>query len=135
MMPTRPGASLLIRFKHLRLAENSMKPGFQLSFPRFIGLIRSRLLELDAIYGKNSIKNSPVYNIMHFKTVEMESDSQYAKCNYRYAGSNFGYYFLSGHTLFRGEFSPWIPMIALGSQIGVGRFTSYGFGGYEIVFQ
>lgn len=134
IMAVKPGASMTIKFNHLRLAENSMKAGFQLTFPRFTGLIRSRLTELDAIYGNSSVINTPVYDLMHIKTADMEAVSQFAKCNYKYAGSNFGYYFLTGQTTFMGDCSPWLPMIAIGKQIGVGRFTSYGFGGFEVRF-
>jgi hypothetical protein len=129
------GSAFLVKFKHLRLAENIMNPGFQLSFPQFAGLIRTRLLELDDVYGNNVLKNTPLYDIINLKPVVLRSKSEYAKCNYKYAGTDFGYYFLSGKTLFTGNYEPWMQLIAVGQQIGLGRFTSYGFGHYEVVFQ
>jgi len=110
-------------FKHLKLSDQAMRMPFELPIEGLIKSISSRFLKLELLYG-NGITNSNSIHSAEFNPSTQQCENLLSKCNYQYAGSKQGHYFLSGSVIFSGEIMRSLPMLHVGSRIGIGRFTS-----------
>lgn len=123
--------SLLLKFSRLKLSGKNMKCPVMLPFDSFKEMLIRRISDLDINYGDGQ---STVLQISQNEHT-IEDFSIFAKCNYIYTGSGQGHYFLNGSVEYKGNLDNYLNIITLGSNIGIGRFTSYGFGNYSIEYE
>jgi hypothetical protein len=134
-LPSRGTNEISLYFRQLKLAEYMMNPPFDLGFEKFLSLIATRLDSLEKLYGNDHLddeKGRYMEAISVYKPDTVAVVSEFAKCNQKYAGSGLGHFFLNGEIKYTGTFRRWIPILKAGSEVGIGRFTSYGFGTYVI---
>jgi len=126
-----PSERITLNFDQLKLPDKLMKTPFQLSAEKLFQLITGRVTELDLLYGNSRVDIQlffPENNISN----RIKSASRFSKCNYQYTGTGIGHYFLNGQVELTGQLQPVLNLLLLGSRVGIGRFTAYGFGTYSI---
>lgn len=128
--PALNSGNITLYFRHLKLADNRMKdnqPLLPLGY--LLQIISSRINELNVNYGEaltglNLQIPSVQTDVLHTEHL--------ALCNYQYSGNKMGYWFVSGNCTYNNVSANCMNLLILGSVIGIGRFTSYGFGTYSI---
>lgn len=123
--------SLILKFARLKLSDKNMEIPVKLPFNSFMEMLIRRISDLELNYGNGECSISHISHNEH----TIEDYSSFAKCNYKYTGSGKGHFFLNGRVEYKGNLGNYINLITLGSIIGIGRFTAYGFGNYSIEYE
>lgn len=122
---------LQLHFSHLKLSDKRMKSSPRLPLEYLLQMIETRIENLTKCYGNPSVlKNETISPLSCEKTIAQSE--QFALCNYQYTRSGQGHWFLSGSVKYKDDVVPYLNLITSGSLLGIGRFTSYGFGSFEI---
>jgi hypothetical protein len=128
--PARECNALQLHFRHLKLPDKRQHTNPHLPLEYLLQLTQGRLTDLMGSYGgKSGMASAALTPEMNTSIVQTE---QFALCNYQYTGTGQGHWFLSGKVKYEGNLTPFVNRIKAGRQMGIGRFTSYGFGEYEI---
>jgi len=122
---------LSLQFRHLRLSQKKMETKPVLPFQELINQIMLRLHALGDAYGEENLRTG-LSEADNLSAGDITHEERWVLCNYQYPGNRQGYWFLNGQSVYKGHLSPFLPLLHLGSQTGIGRFTSYGFGNYII---
>lgn len=123
--------SVTLQFAHLKLPGTRMEAEKHLPLQYLLQQIQGRIQSLTEAYGGDTGR-LPLLSITPEQAGNIQQTEQFALCNYQYTGSGKGHLFLSGQVTYQGDLSPWLRWLEAGSRVGVGRFTSYGFGSYWI---
>ena len=129
--PTEEYNGLQLHFRHLKLSVKRMKSPPRLPLEYLLQMIETRLENLTKCYGEPSVLKKEALTPLNSVKPTTHSE-QFALCNYQYTGSGQGHWFLSGKVNFKGEMAQYLNLITIGSILGIGRFTSYGFGSCHI---
>jgi hypothetical protein len=125
--PARECNALQLHFRHLKLPDKRQHTNPHLPLEYLLQLTQSRLTDLMESYGgKSGLANAAL------TPAAIGQTEQFALCNYQYTGTGHGHWFLSGEVKYEGNLTPVVNLIEAGRHIGIGRFTSYGFGEYDI---
>ncbi len=124
--------AVTLQFTHLKLPAPRMAAEKHLPLEYLLQQIQGRIQSLMDTYGGDSGR-LPLLSITPEQAGNMYQTEQFALCNYQYAGSGKGHLFLSGQVKYQGDLTPWLQWLEAGSRVGVGRFTSYGFGKCKII--
>lgn len=123
-------------FSQLKLSDAKMhhKPSMPPDY--LVQLIETRIHDLVAAFGDRLIGEPLIGQSLHRfpaeRLAQINHSEQFALCNYQYTGTGVGHLFLSGWTSYEGAPSSFDNLIEAGSLLGIGRFTSYGFGTYTL---
>ncbi len=125
--PARECNALQLHFRHLKLPDKRQHTNPHLPLEYLLQLTQGRLTDLMGKYGgKSGLANAAL------TPAAIGQTEQFALCNYQYTGTGHGHWFLSGKVKYEGNLTPFVNLIEAGRHMGIGRFTSYGFGEYDI---
>ncbi len=109
----------------------------KLTFTVFIQSIISRLRDLKRIYHPDNDmgdfseifhkKSDSISTFSNLKNISLSRYSYNQKKNIMIGG-------LTGNLIFEGDIGPFLPLLAAGSLIGVGKKTVYGLGRFELSY-
>lgn len=120
-----------LAFSHLKLPRAHVEARQHIPFAYLLQLIQGRIQSLSEEFGGEA-SQLPLLSNSPEQAGSIQQTEHFALCNYQYTGTGMGHWFLSGQVKYQGDLSPWINWLEAGSVLGVGRFTSYGFGTYTI---
>lgn len=120
-----------LEFTHLKLPPARMEAGKHLPLEYLLQQIQGRIQSLSEAFGGEAGR-LPLLSITPEQAGSIQQTEQFALCNYQYTGNGMGHWFLSGQVKYQGDLTPWVNWLEAGRMVGAGRFTSYGFGIYEI---
>jgi hypothetical protein len=132
---TAKTTSITLYFRHLRLKTIRQSVPV-LPFSRLLEMIYKRASALSSTYG-NSDRVFPGLMPETDLVKEIENTETFTGCNYPYPSANRqnNYSFVNGTVTYRDVPIEYIPLLELGSQIGIGQFTSYGWGRYTLEYE
>lgn len=124
-------SGVILAFSHLKLPPARMDAGEYLPFEYLLQQIQGRIHSLTESFGGDTGR-LPLPVITPEQHGSIQHSEQFALCNYQYTGSGQGHWFLSGQVKYQGDLTPWHNCLKAGRMLGIGRFTSYGFGTYTL---
>ncbi len=125
----RECTEVTLAFTHLKLPPARMEAGQHLPFGYLLQQLQGRIQSLSAVFG-GEVGRLPLLSISPEQAESIRQTEHFALCNYQYTGTGMGHWFLSGQVNYQGDLTPWLNWLEVGRMVGVGRFTSYGFGHY-----
>jgi len=127
----RECTEVTLTFSHLKLPPARMEAVQHLPFTYLHQQLQGRIQSLSTAFG-GEVGRLPLLSISPAQAESIRQTEYFTLCNYQYTGTGMGHWFLSGQVKYQGDLIPWLNWLEAGSLLGVGRFTSYGFGIYTI---